>query len=169
MLKTLLSLGMALGLFVAGAAVAEQKIAVIDVVKVLNQSNANQKAEKELTAKRDKAQTQINTLEKPILDKQQRLRERRTAMPPEQFEEEQAKLRQEIREYRAQAQTIQEGLQREALKRRKEIADAVDSVVTTIAKAEGYSLVLPKNITVFSMDALDISDAVLADVNKKLK
>ncbi|MFZ2620817.1 MAG: OmpH family outer membrane protein [Alphaproteobacteria bacterium] len=169
MKKVLMTLGLASMVTMATAAQAELKVAVLDVVQVVNASSANQKAEQALTKQRDDAQGKINKLEAPLLEKQKKLEERKSVISQEQYLEEQGQLRKDIRQFKAEAQTLQEGLQREALRRRKEIIETVNGIVTTMAKARGYDVVVPKNVVLFSSDAIDISKEVLDEVNKKLK
>jgi Skp family chaperone for outer membrane proteins len=145
-----------------------ENIVVLDVVEIVNQTKAHKRAEQALLKERDKAQSKIEKLEKPLIEKRRRLEERRSMLSQEQFLEEQADLRKEVRQFRAEAQSIQEALQREILKRRKEIVDAINSVVAELAKEKGYEVVLPQNVLLYAADSVDISGEVLKRTNQKL-
>ncbi len=164
----LLAFGLFGSLIVAVPSFAETSIAVVDMIEVLNESNAQKRNDIALAKKRDDFQEKINKMEAPLLEKKRRLEERRSMMTDEQFIEEQSQLRAEVREVRAEVQTLQESLQREVLRRRKEILGAVNSVVDSLAKAKGYDLVLDKNSIRFASDKTNISKEVLKRVNKRL-
>jgi outer membrane protein len=143
-------------------------IAVLNVVEIVNKTNAHKRAEQALIKERDKAQAKVEKLEKPLIEKRRRLEERRSMLSQEQFLEEQAGLRKEVRQFRAEAQSLQEALQREVLRRRKEIVDAINDVVADLAKQKGYDIVLPQNVLLFASDSIDISGEVLKRTNQKL-
>lgn len=145
-----------------------QKIAVLDSQRVVNSTNAAKKAVKELTAARDAAQKKVKKLEKPLLEKRNALEEKKSVLSQEDFLKEQGKLRNDVRSFRLEAQTIQEDLERKNLTFRKKISDTVREVVAEYAKEKGYDIVLPKALLLYATDATDISDAVLARTNKKL-
>jgi len=154
--------------FMAVTAPLAQKIAVLDSQRVVNSTNAAKKAVKELTAARDTAQKKVQKLEKPLLEKRKALEEKKSVLSQEDFLKEQGKLRNQVRSFRLEAQTIQEDLERKNLTFRKKISDTVREVVAEYAKEKGYDIVLPKALLLYATEATDISDDVLARTNKKL-
>lgn len=160
---------MALAGLVSVAHAADGKIAVFDAQQVINGTNAAKRAIGSLTSKRDAAQAKINGLEKPLLEKQKKLREQQAVMSPDKFNAEKEAFAKDLAAFRAQAQQIQNGLDEENLKLRKTIADAVRDVVEQIAKEKGYDVVLPKGLTFYtSANVPDISADALARANKLL-
>jgi Skp family chaperone for outer membrane proteins len=148
---------------------AEGKIAVFDAQQVINGTNAANRAISALTGKRDAAQTRINALEKPLLEKQKKLREQQAVMAPDKFNAEKEAFAKDLLAFRNQAQQIQTDLDEENLKLRKTIADAVRTVVEQIAKEKGYDIILPKGLTFYSSaNVPDISADALARANKLL-
>jgi|GEM_PF-2149051 len=165
---TAVALAVALG-FAAAAHAADAKIAVFDAQMVINGTNAAKRAVKDLTAKRDAAQAQINALEKPLIAKQQKLREQQSVLSADKFQDEQKAFAKDLADFRAKASDIQSGLDEENLKFRKQITEAVRKIVEQIAKEKGYEVILPKGITFYTApDVPDISDDVLARANKAL-
>ena len=68
----------------------------------------------------------------------------------------------ELQQFRQQAQQLaQQGQQQELAPLQQEAVKAVK----TVAEDKGIDLVLPKNAVIYSSDALEISDAVIAVLN----
>lgn len=167
---SLLALALAVSA-VAGASAQAQgpTVAVFDAQQVINNTNAAKRAISELTGKRNAAQNQIDALEKPLLDKQQKLRSQQGIMAADKFQQAQADFAKELNDFRQQAQKIQNDLDEQNMKLRKTIADAVKTSVEAIAKEKGYDIVLPKGATFYTgPNVTDISAEVLTRANKAL-
>ncbi|PZP39815.1 MAG: hypothetical protein DI585_02855 [Pseudomonas fluorescens] len=144
-------------------------VAVFDAQQVINGTNAAKRAIADLTGKRNAAQSKIDALEKPLLEKQQKLRSQQGVMAADKFQQAQAEFAKELGAFRQQAQKIQTDLDEQNLKLRKQIADSVKSAVEAIAKEKGYDIVLPKGVTFYtSANVPDISADALARANKAL-
>lgn len=153
----------------AAAQAADAKIAVFDAQDVINDTNAAKRAVTSLTGKRDAAQAKIDALKKPLIDKQNKLREQQGVLSAEKFQAAQAEFSKELAKFRTDAQNIQNDLDNENAKVRKELDDAVHTAVEALAKEKGYDLILPKGMTFYtSTNVPDISSEVLARTNKLL-
>lgn len=170
MKKILLAAALATSVLAATPALAEVKVAIFDAQAVLNNTNAAKRAISSLQGKREDAQKRINALEAPLLQKRQQLAEQQGVLAADKFKAAQESFAKDLAAFRDKAIGIQEDLDAENLKLRKQIADATRDVVNDIAKAKGYDLVLPKNMTFYAgANVPDISDEVLSKVNAKLK
>lgn len=153
----------------AGAHAADSKIAVFDAQDVINGTNAAKRALSTLTGKRDAAQTKIDALKKPLIDKQNKLREQQAVMAPDKLKAAEAEFMKDLNKFRNDAQAIQTELDNENSKVRKDLDEAVHTSVEAIAKEKGYDLILPKGMTFYTSAAVpDISADVLARTNKLL-
>ena len=144
-------------------------IAVIDAPGVINKTNAAENAREVLRIKTTEAQTKINAMEKELTTLKNDLAKKRAVMSEEKFAEANLKLSQQVRDFRNKAQSIQEDLDRENVKLKKQITNALTKVVADLAKEKGYKIVLAKHLLLFSNDSIDISDEVLKRINKKMK
>ncbi len=152
-----------------GANAAPANVAVFDAQQVINGTNAAKRAVTELTGKRNAAQARIDALEKPLIEKQEKLRGQQSVMAADKFQQAQADFAKELNTFREQAQKIQNDLDEQNMKLRKQIADAVRTAVEGIAKEKGYDVVLPKAVTFYtSAGVADISTEVLSRANKTL-
>jgi outer membrane protein len=166
--KTLVAMLVGVSALVASNVLA-QNIATLDSLHVVNQTGAAKRALENLKKQRDAAQAKINQLEAPLIAKQKQLAEQQSAMSADKLKAEQEAFRKQAEAFRAEASKIQENLQQEGLKMRKNIAEAVSAVVAEIAKEKGYDLVIPKAAVVYAgPKVLDISDEVLKRANAKL-
>ena len=148
---------------------APANVAVFDAQQVINGTNAAKRAVTELTSKRNAAQARIDALEKPLIEKQEKLRGQQSVMAADKFQAAQTEFAKELKTFRTQAQKIQNDLDEQNMKLRKEIADAVRTAVEGIAKEKGYDMVLPKAVTFYTSAAVaDISTEVLSRANKTL-
>lgn len=167
--KALAATVIAVGAWATPAHAAEGKIAVFDAQQVINGTNAAKRAVSTLTSKRNAAQSKIDALEKPLLEKRKKLGEQQSVMAADKFRAEQEAFAKELVAFRNKAQKIQNDLDEENMKLRKQIAEAVRTSVEQIAKEKGYDLVLPKGMTFYtSANVPDISAEAKARANKIL-
>ena len=157
---------------VVGTANAQAKqlsIAVFDTQKVMNGTNAAKRATAELNAKSKAAQTRIDALEKPLIEKKQKLMSQQGVLAADKFQEAGTEFSKEVDAFRQQAQKIQSELDKEIVATRKRISDAVGTAVEAIAKEKGYDIIVPKGMTIYtSVGVPDISTDALARANAVL-
>jgi outer membrane protein len=148
---------------------AQSKVAVFDAPQVIASTNAAKRAATALEGRVKDAQTRINALEKPLLDKQKQLREQQAVMAADKFQQAQEGFAKDLASFRQQAQGIQQSLDDENIRLRKQIAEAVRTVVEQIAKEQKFDLVLPKGMVFFAgANVPDISAEVLKRANALL-
>ena len=172
MRKTWMTLGMPLALSMLGMfllvqpAAAQMKVAVFDAQEVITNTNAAKRAVSTLTSRRDGAQKKIDDLEKPLVEKQKQIRGQQAMMSPEKLQEAQAAFAKDLAKFRASAQEIQSDLDRENLKLRKDITDAVRQVVSQLATEQKLDMVLPKGAVFYSSAQVpDLTAEVLKRTN----
>jgi outer membrane protein len=123
---------------VTGAAVAAEKIAIIDPQKVLFNHPKFQDTQKQIQAMMDKKQ-----------------QETKMAMETAKGEEEQRRIFMQKRQEAAiEEQKMMEGLFKD-----------IDMAIRVVAQAKGFTLVLDKNQVFFG--GVDITNDVILELNKK--
>lgn len=169
MKKQMLAAAAMMMVAVSGVHAAEGKMAVFNAQDVIDDTNAAKRAITTLTAKRDAAQAKIDALKKPLIEKQNKLREQQGVLSAEKFQAAQAEFTKDLAKFRTDAQAIQTDFDNENMKVRKELDDAVRTAVEALAKEKGYDVILPKGMTFYtSANVPDISAEVLARTNKLL-
>ncbi len=165
-MKTLL-IALMFSTVAVGAEAAD--IAVIDTQKIIAESKTSARAKGYLQKKMDAAQQRINKLESPLAQQQEELKSKKSVLSAEKFEEEEDKFKRAVREYRVEAQSIQEELDRENMTMRREIAQEVLKIAEQVAKDKGLDAVIAKNFLVYSKDSIDITNEVLKKVDESMK
>ncbi len=148
---------------------AELKVAVFDANEVIGKANASKRAASVMEGRVAAARAEIDGLEKPLLAKQQLLRQQAAIMTPEKAREAQAQFAKELVAFRQQAEKIQTGLEKENQQQRQRLSEGLRSAVAQLAKDKGFDLVLPKGMVFFSgASVADITPDVLTRTNALL-
>ncbi len=155
-------------LWVPGVASAQDaKIAVVDMARVIHETNDGKAAVKRL--ERDMKRRQ-----KTLDDKQKEFEKLASDLQSsfEMLSEDAQKAR--LQEYQTKAAELQQlyqqqqgELARAESEATSKIINGVVDIVTAIAKKAKYSLVLDAGTVVYQADGVDITDAVIAEYNKK--
>ena len=139
-----------------------QKIGVLDMKVVTERSRAIQAmvrtAEAPLKAQTDRIDARRNE----FVQKRQQLDSRRSVLTATQIEEEEAALRtmsEEIQDMQHEVTKQYARLEDEVM---KPAIEKILGVVDQVATAEGYDLVLPREVVLFHTEAVDLTDRVIA-------
>lgn len=148
---------------------AETKIAVLDMKKVLATSVAGQKAQKLIEERMESLQTSFRQEEGDLLDLQSEI-EKKSSAWSDTIKQEKAiqfqKKRRDLLDKQEEAKLELQKLQEEHV---NPILQKLEAVVDKFAEDKGYTLILPRNIVLHAASEVDISDAVVVELNKVLK
>ncbi len=151
------------------AMAADIKIGVIDMKKVLSTSSSGQKAQGIIEEKMKSLQASFKKDENDLLALQKEM-EKKSSAWTDAVKKEKAMAFQKKRNDLA---VKQEDANNELKKLREQnvnpILKKLEDIVAKVAKDEGYSLVLPRNVVLYTTEAADISDKVTAELNKTMK
>ncbi len=172
-LKTVV-LSLLLGIFACCSAFAADgtglKIGIMNVQKVLVQSDAGLKAKKVFEKRKTELEAQFATDQKKLEEMQAEI-EKKTSVWPKETKEEKIlefnKMRRDLQTKTKDASMEMKMLQDKEL---EPIIKELEKVVDAFGEKEGYSIILDsKNGVVFYAKAYDISDALIAELNKVMK
>jgi outer membrane protein len=166
-MKKIITLFSMLALF-ALPAVAEVKIAVIDMQLVMNGTEAAKNTQDELKKESEKANKRFTEMEESFKERVEDLRRKKGVLSEEKYLEEEAVLRKLYRDQQSEVQSVNEKLSREYKRVQKQISDEVDEIVSDIAKEKGYDAVMRRSYLVYGSKSIDITKQVLARVDKVL-
>lgn len=162
-LKTLVIL--AALLTIAGFALAETKIAVIDMLKVRNET----KIGKDLTAKmenfRKAKTTELTTKRDEILNIEKEMQTKASAMSDSKKLEMRQKYEKLSLDYKELLQKSQQDVYNMEQQILKDYNEALMPILQKMCKEKGYDLVLSRDITIFSNDTMNITDEFIKLVN----
>jgi Skp family chaperone for outer membrane proteins len=152
-------------LAIAGYAFSEVKIVVIDMLKVRNET----KIGKDLTAKMDnfrKAKTtELTTKRDEILNIEKDLQTKANAMSDAKKLELRQKYEKLSLDYKELLQKSQQEVDNMGQQILKEYNDALMPILQKMCQEKGYDLVISRDITIFSVDSLSITDEFIKLVN----
>ena len=158
----------AMGLMLPVAAMAQEKIAVVDAQRIISESNAAKKAVNELNKMRTSSQAKLEKMEKDINGRTEELKKKRSVMSDDQVLEAETSLKADVRKYRTEVTNLQEQLNNELALRRKEIITALRNVVNDLAAQNKYQMVIDRSQLLYTSSGIDVTDEVMKRVNKAL-
>lgn len=160
---------MAAGFWQGQAWSAGTKIGVLDMKKVLATSTSGQKAQKLIEERMEALQVSFRKEESDLLDLQGEI-EKKSSAWSDTVKQEKAiefqKKRRDLMEKQEEAKLELQKLQEQHV---NPILQRLEGVVDKVAKDKGYALILPLNVVLHAAAEVDISDAVIAELNKVLK
>lgn len=142
------------------------KIGVIDVQKILNESDAGQKAKNDLEALIKSKQITIDEKGKAIEKLKNEIEKQSSVLSSEARKNKEDDLEKLIREY----QRLVQDSQSEVKKKETELTDIIlreiYELVNKIGEEESYSLILERSVAIYSDKSLDITEYVLKKYNE---
>ena len=150
------------------AAQGSLNVAVIDVERILLESNRGQAALQEIEALRKQKQQEGQAMQQELTDLQARLNEGRLSLSEDRL----AELRKQIEDKAIALQRFNDDATRELTKKRNEVLDQIERsvfpVINEIGKEGGYTLIFNKYNSglVYADEAVDITARVIERYNQ---
>jgi Skp family chaperone for outer membrane proteins len=150
----------------APVAQAAEKIAVVDVQALMGQSKAGDSIEAQVNKHRETLKAEFAKLEKELSDLQKGLE--KVDQKSEEFAKKRAELEKRMMDANRLVQQRRQTLDRAAAKAVAELELEIVKTVGEIAKKDGYALVVRTQNVVVAETEMDITEKVLAELNKKV-
>ncbi len=152
-----------------GAARADVKIAVIDLQRILTESKAGQGLQKQLDGQQKAYQDEVAAQEKSLQATQDQLaKEPDSAKSSSEFIQKKADFEKKVVDARQTMQKKREALEKTAQGAINDLRGQAGQVINEIAEREKYSLVLNRGTVLVADKSLDITDAVLKQLDAKV-
>lgn len=173
-MKIVKKVGIILGAFLLAAGVTAQaadtsglKVAVVNVQQVLQQSPRVAELSKKLEGQFKTRQTKINDEQKTLQDELDKFKKESPTMAQKDRDAMQKKIASDRADLVKQVVAYQQDLQKEQNKVMQGILNDLNGIVSTIAKAQNYNLVLDSQAVIFASDGNDITKDVAKQFNDK--
>lgn len=155
-------------LLAAPVAFADQKIAVLDIQKAIQTSDAGKKAKSELETAFNKKKAELQAEEGKLKKLQEDFQKQSAALNQVARQKKESELREKFVKYQELLQKSQQEIQGKEQEMSAPIIAKIRSNVTEIAKKKGYSIVLEKNenLVLFQDGKDDLTDDVISSINK---
>ncbi|NWF76057.1 MAG: OmpH family outer membrane protein [Nitrospirae bacterium] len=142
------------------------KIGVIDIQKVLNESEEGKKAKSNLETLIRSKQSIIDEKGKAIEKLKSEIEKQSSVLSADARKNKEEELEKLIREYQ---RTVQDS-QAEIKKKESDLTDIIlreiQEIVSKIGETEGYTLIIEKGMIIFSNKNIDITDTILKKYNE---
>ena len=169
-LKKVLQLaGLAMAVATSGfssAAMAETKIAVINVPRIMQEIPQGKAVEAKLKSEFSSRVRELQGLESQGLALSAKLKKDESFMSADERTKSQRKLAELQADFNLKGQALQEDQRRRYGEEQKIVLQKVQAAVDSIAKAQGYDLVLNGQAVVYGSEKVDISSQVIQQVSK---
>jgi Skp family chaperone for outer membrane proteins len=143
---------------------AQQKVAVLDTMKVANESKEGKKIQATLKDYHDKKQGEINAKEADLKALEDKSKDPKISDASK--DDLRNQFTQKMYEYQAFAKASQDEMESRSQKMQQEFQGKLSGVIAKYAQSKGLSLVVEKGITLFNSDSLDITADIIAEMNK---
>jgi len=168
--KTMFTTGLAVLLLLAGGPAFSAdpvKIGVVDLQKILETSNSGKAAQNELKVQRDKMQADMKQRGNEIQEIESRMQREAMVMSRETREEKEREHRIKVSDFQALQRKYQSDLQEVERKLMGKLQTEITSLVSDIAKKDGYLLVISNIGVIYSLPSVDITERLIQELNAK--
>ena len=160
----------------APAAFAEEKktdlkapvIAVVDVQKIMQESNASKGVSKSFESLRETYQKEISSLEDKLRKSEEELRKQQTVLAPDALAAKRRDFEKQVGEVQKTVQNRKRALENALNEAMAVVHKSMVEIVADVARERGANLVLARQQFVLVDTQLDVTDTVMERVNKKL-
>lgn len=151
----------------AGTSLAEGlRVAVIDVNKILNDSEAGQAAKKKMEARYEELKKTIDAKQEEARKIKEEIDKQKVMVGKEKLKEKEDALQAKLNELRQLTQEGEREMQTRQGEFTREVLKSIETKVDVVVKADKLDLVLEKSAGVVHYnDSMDITQRVLALVN----
>lgn len=143
-------------------------IAVVDVQKILQESTAAQGVQKAIEAQRETYQKEISSLEEKLRTAEAELRKQQTILSADAFAGKRRDFEKQVADVQRTVQTRKRALDGALTDSMNQVQKTMVDIITEVAKEQGANVVLARHQVVLVETNLDVTDAVLDRLNKKL-
>lgn len=162
-------LAMVLALQTQNALAAETKIAVLDMKEVLSTSTAGKKAQGIIERKMKSLQASFKNDETALVNLQSDMEKKGAAWSDSVKREKAAEFQQKRRNLAEKQEEANSELKKLRELHVNPILKKLEDIVGEVASSGGYSVVLPRNVVLYSATSVDITSTVIAELNKVMK
>ena len=149
-------------------AFAENNIVYIDMNKILSESKVGIFVEKELTNMHEKKLNEFKKIEEKLNKEEIDLVSKRNILAREQFDENLKNLNIKAQNYQAERRKWFDDIAVKRNTARAEVLKSLDPIITNYFEKNEISLMLYKRNIAIGSSELDITDAIIDELNKKL-
>tara|TARA_B100001564_G_scaffold301542_1_gene268911 strand:+ start:534 stop:1133 length:600 start_codon:yes stop_codon:yes gene_type:complete len=156
-------------LLFTGTAQAEGTvIAIVDIKKILNSSSAAKNAGQQIQTMRKEFLAEVKNKESELKKEDSELSKQRSILATDVFEKKRKEFKEKHVAIQRDVQTKRKALDDSLVKTHKIIQDSISTIISKLADEKEFDIAIPKSQALFAKPDLDITQEVLAQLNKEL-
>ena len=155
-------------LIVSTNAFAEQKVVILDLSFVLNNSKAGKDAQSFLKKSYDNNIKKFKEMEENLKSKEKDLLSKKEDLSKKEYNKQTDSLRKEVIEYQSTRRSALDKITSQRAESRKKLMETVEPIVDDYIKDNNISLVIDKKGTFGGNPDIDITKYIVDTLNKKL-
>ena len=147
---------------------AEQKIVVLDMKYVLNNSKAGKEAQELLKNKLENDAKKFTEIEKKLKKEERDLLEKKNVLSKEEYKKKSDALRKNVIEYQSQRRTSLDKIGKQRANAKSKLLKKLDPIIASHIKENNISLVMDKKNMIGGKVEYNITDVIVEKLNKEL-
>ena len=155
-------------LFICTHSFAEQKIVVLDLKFVLNNSKAGKGAQDFLKDTFNKNQKKFTDMEKKLKKEESDLLSKKTILSKEEYSKKSDELRKKVIDYQSERRQALEKIAALRTKSRETLIKKIDPILNSYIKENNISLVIDKKDVLGGQPENDITKIIIEKLNQEL-
>ena len=155
-------------IIVSTHAFAEQKIVVLDMKKVLNESKAGKGAQDFLKKSFNDNAKKFTKLEKDLKEEETDLLAKKTVLSKEDYTKKSDTLRKKVIDYQSQRRASLDKISTLRAKSRETLIKKITPIVDNYIKENSIAIVIDKKNMIGGLNEYDITEEIIKRLNKEL-
>jgi len=148
------------------AAFAEDmKLGYVDMQRALNETEDGRKAKEKLKKDFEQKQKELDEQQAQLKKEIEDLDKKRTLLPADKVREKEAELRVKLEKVQQTYMRHQQDLQGKEQKETQKIFERMTKIISEIAAAENFSMIVDKSALVFAKPHLDLTNELIRRYN----
>ena len=147
---------------------AEQKIVILDLKYILNNSKAGKGAQDFLKKKFDENAKKFSEMEKSLKKEENALLSKKNAISKDDYNKESDKLRKKVIDYQSQRRSSLETIATQRAESRETLIKKIDPILASHIKENNIWLIVDKRSTLAGNPAVDITKDIIEKLNQEL-
>ena len=148
---------------------AENKIAFIDIDKIINESEFGKRAYKNIDVNFKEENKKLLEIEKKLVSKEQEILKQKNILSEDELNKKITNLKKEINDFQKKRKSINEKFNKIRLEKTNEMVQSLNNILSKYADDNDISLVIQKKFIVIAKTGLDITSDILKIFNKENK
>ena len=148
---------------------SEQKIAYIDMKKILNTSSVGINLTKEIEKKISKENKKFNSIERQLKKEEKDLSQKKNILSKEEFNKKLSSLKNKVEKYNKDKNNSLNSLNKIKIDKTSNLINKINPIIANYASDKNISIIIRKDSMIMGKTELDISSDIINLVNKDIK